>query len=193
MIGRVGFLATPNILLYGLGGLALGNFAYPDTNDFIGGKNNKWVAGYTAGAGGELKLNGNWSLRAEYRYLHFDVKRDEAGSSSQALLLGTQTLTLASNFTAARQTAVDLHLGKVGVVYKFGSDGPASAMAAIPASLATDDGWAGFYFGAYFGAGAGHATENFATAASTLQRSVSPTQIFTEVQLRSTPAILPAM
>ncbi len=44
--------------------------------DPFGGKNGKWVAGYTVGAGGELKLNQNWSLRAEYRYLHFDVERD---------------------------------------------------------------------------------------------------------------------
>ena len=70
-IGRAGYLVTPNVLLYGLGGLELGHFTYPDSNDRFGGKNGKWVAGYTVGAGGEVKLTDNWSLRGEYRYLHF--------------------------------------------------------------------------------------------------------------------------
>ena len=34
--GRAGFLATPNLLLYGLGGLALGHFTYPDSGARIG-------------------------------------------------------------------------------------------------------------------------------------------------------------
>ena len=81
-IARVGYLVTPDVLVYGLGGLALGHFVYPDSRDNFGGKNGKWVAGYTAGAGGEVKLTDNWSLRAEYRYLHLDVKRDETVPSS---------------------------------------------------------------------------------------------------------------
>ncbi len=82
VIGRAGFLVTPDILLYGLGGLSLGHFVSPDGEDFFGGRNGKWVAGYTAGAGGEVKLNDNWSLRAEYRYLHFDFDRGEASGST---------------------------------------------------------------------------------------------------------------
>jgi opacity protein-like surface antigen len=62
-IGRVGYLVTPNVLLYGLGGLELGHFTYPDSDDRFGGKNGKWVAGYAVGAGGEVKLTDNWSLR----------------------------------------------------------------------------------------------------------------------------------
>jgi opacity protein-like surface antigen len=186
MIGRAGFLATPNVLLYGLGGLALGNFTYPDGGDFGGGKNSKWVAGYTAGAGGEVKLTDNWSLRAEYRYLHFDVKRGETSTTSSTTVQGTTTSGFTNTFTGARQTGADFHLGKVGVVYKFGSGGPASAMAAIPASFATDDSWAGYYFGVYFGAGAGHATESFTTAQSSGTRNTNPGSTFTSVGSRST-------
>ena len=64
----------------------------------------------------------------------------------------------------ARRTAADFHIGKIGVVYKFGGGGPASAMAAMPSSLASTwaDGWAGPYFGAYVGAGAGVARGNYA-------------------------------
>jgi hypothetical protein len=37
VIGRAGFLVTPDILLYGLGGLSLGHFVHPEGNDFFGG------------------------------------------------------------------------------------------------------------------------------------------------------------
>ncbi len=121
-----------------------------------------------------MKLDDNWSLRAEYRYLHFDVKRDEAGANSQTQVQGTQSFTFGSNFTNARQTAADFHLGKVGVVYKFGSGGPSSAMAAMPASLATADSWAGFYFGAYFGAGAGDAKEESTSTQLDVDRTIIP-------------------
>jgi opacity protein-like surface antigen len=94
VIGRAGYLVTPNVLLYGLGGLELGHFTYPDGDDRFGGKNGKWVAGYTVGAGGEVKLTDNWSLRGEYRYLHFDFNRNEADSSSSAFVQGATSGTI---------------------------------------------------------------------------------------------------
>jgi opacity protein-like surface antigen len=159
-IGRLGYLVTPNVLLYGLGGLELGHFTYPDSDDRFGGKNGKWVAGYAAGAGGEVKLTDNWSLRGEYRYLHFDVNRNEA--NSQTFVQGGITGTFTSSAATARQTNTDFHLGKVGLVYRFGEARPLSAMAAMPPAPGTawGDGWAGPYFGAYFGAGAGRARES---------------------------------
>ncbi len=176
VIGRIGYLVTPDILLYGLGGLALGNFVYPDGHDRFGGKNSKWVAGYTAGAGGELKLTDNWSLRAEYRYLHYDVKRSEEDFDTRTTVQGTTTFTSLDQDAATRKIGADFHLGKVGVVYKFGA-GPASAMAAMPTKAPPAnccDSWAGFYFGAYFGAGAGRVKETFADTSTDVFRSVSP-------------------
>ena len=119
LIGRVGYLVTPNVLLYGLGGLELGHFTYPDSDDRFGGKNGKWVAGYTAGAGGEVKLTDNWSLRGEYRYLHFDVNRNEASSSSLTFVQGADSFTFASSDVTARQIRADLHVGKIGLAYTF--------------------------------------------------------------------------
>ncbi len=81
------------------------------------------MAGYTAGAGGELKLNQNWSLRAEYRYLHFDVERDEVTASSSVsrnVLTGATSFST-QNIANARNTDVAFHTGKVGIVYKFGA------------------------------------------------------------------------
>ena len=162
LIGRAGFLATQDLLLYGLGGLELGHFVYYGGKDAVGGENGKWVAGYTAGVGGELRIGGQWSLRGEYRYMHFDVDRNEviAGSSVNRLT-GFTASTLTNT---VRQTAADFHIGKIGVVYKFGTPGPASAMAAVgPAAVSSwNDGWAGPYMGAYFGAGAGRARESLA-------------------------------
>src|SRR5205814_7579263 len=71
LIARAGFLATPELLLYGLGGVEFGHFVYTSGGG-LGGDNGKWVAGVTAGAGAELRINDHWSLRGEYRYMHFD-------------------------------------------------------------------------------------------------------------------------
>jgi opacity protein-like surface antigen len=160
LIGRAGLLATPNLLLYGLGGLELGHFVFP--NALGDGTLGKWVAGYTAGAGGELKIDDHWSLRSEYRYMHFGVSRDTSVTFTQfdpvsGAILGSGTT------NSTRRTATDFHVGKIGVAYKFGEPGPVSAMAAIPplSKPAWSDGWAGPYFGAYVGAGAGRARSSF--------------------------------
>jgi opacity protein-like surface antigen len=110
---------TPKVLLYGLGGLELGHFTYPDSDDRFGGKNGKWVAGYTVGAGGELKVTDRWSLRGEYRYLHFNVNRNEASTSSSISGDGTSSFTIANSDVTARQIRADLHLGKIGLAYTF--------------------------------------------------------------------------
>jgi opacity protein-like surface antigen len=168
LVGRAGYLVTPDVLLYGLGGLELGHFVYPDGNDRFGGSNGKWVAGYTVGGGGEVKLTDNWSLRGEYRYLHFNVNRNEASSSSATSVQGANTTAIVESEAAARRTSADFHLGKVGLVYRFGEARPLSAMAAMPAAAGTawSDGWAGPYFGAYFGAGAGRARQAFTRTSS---------------------------
>jgi opacity protein-like surface antigen len=177
LIGRVGYLVTPNVLLYGLGGLELGHFiTFPGGEEQrVGTKNGKWVAGYTAGAGGEVKLTDNWSLRGEYRYLHFDVNRNEAYSNSS--VQGGITSVSTDSEVVARRTNADFHVGKVGLVYRFGEARPLSAMAAMPVKAAPRsaccDSWAGTYAGAYFGSGAGRAREALTDTASLFQSLTS--------------------
>src|SRR5262249_9665221 len=79
--GRLGWLATPTLLLYGTGGLAYGggrattditqvvtnNPALPSPYFSSGTLNNTRV-GWTAGGGGEWMLLPNWSLKVEYLY-----------------------------------------------------------------------------------------------------------------------------
>ena len=81
--GRLGFLATPRLLVYGLAGysrLHLDGQLNAQFNDpyHQGNPTNlslnvdDWVRGYTVGAGLEAKLEKQLSLKLEYRYSAFD-------------------------------------------------------------------------------------------------------------------------
>lgn len=68
---RLGFLATPNWMIYGTGGLAYGQTSYgaldylPDNS----ATQSKTSWGWTAGLGTEYKIDSHWSLKAEYLYV----------------------------------------------------------------------------------------------------------------------------
>jgi outer membrane immunogenic protein len=72
--GRLGATVTPDLLIYGTGGLAYGHVsASADTffdvfNDFPGSVS-KTNVGWTAGAGGEWMFAHNWSAKLEYLYI----------------------------------------------------------------------------------------------------------------------------
>lgn len=89
--GRVGFLASDNLMIYGTGGLAFGRVAqyadytmtgdgavgtvtdpvpfvcFPDEKCFQGSKD-AWKVGWTAGAGLEYAVAQHWSIGGEYLY-----------------------------------------------------------------------------------------------------------------------------
>jgi outer membrane immunogenic protein len=73
--GRLGFLATPSLLLYGTGGLAYGEVQSATTNgftatpDIYSGSIDTIRPGWTAGAGAEWMFAPNWSAKAEYLYV----------------------------------------------------------------------------------------------------------------------------
>ena len=178
VVGRAGFLATPNLLVYGLGGLALGHFKYPDGGDRFPDPNGKWVAGYTVGAGGELKVARHWSLRTEYRYLHFDIER---GASYDTFTTAGGPTT----FSFASRTSTDFHLGKVGLVYRIGGDSP-SAMAAMPGSAETCcDRWTGFSAGIYGAGGAGRVRDTITSSSDFRFLSPPPVISFGSTSFRS--------
>jgi opacity protein-like surface antigen len=122
-LGRAGVLVNPSVLLYVIGGGTIGNFVIPDNfssgEDSFGGKRSKWVLGYTAGAGGEVKLNKNWLLRAEYRYLNFKYDRDATSSSSSTSTSGTTISASSGTSNAHSSNKFDIHLGTIGVAYRF--------------------------------------------------------------------------
>ena len=83
--GRIGYLWTPTLLVYGTGGFAYGgvyanvvqtayenisaNGVYQQTNTWVGGgRQNQLLTGWTAGGGAEWMFMPNWSLKAEALY-----------------------------------------------------------------------------------------------------------------------------
>jgi outer membrane immunogenic protein len=74
--GRLGWLATPDLLIYGTGGLAIADetFSWLDAATHLTQSNTQWVWGYSAGGGLEWRLGSTYSVKAEYLHLGFDTK-----------------------------------------------------------------------------------------------------------------------
>jgi outer membrane immunogenic protein len=119
--GRLGYLVTPQTLLYATGGVAWQNVQLTSTCvsvacDFFGltpaiitGSATK--AGWTAGGGIETALFGHWLARAEYRYADY-------GSSSFTVARSATDAgrnPSASTYDVAMRT----HLAAFGVTYRF--------------------------------------------------------------------------
>jgi outer membrane immunogenic protein len=103
--GRVGFLADPSLLLYGTGGVAVGEVKYASqatatvvlfagstftppplstvTVAAPGVSESQTRVGWTAGAGVEKKFNQNWSAKAEYLYVDLGTKTYFGGTGNQ--------------------------------------------------------------------------------------------------------------
>ena len=118
--GRAGLLATPQVLLYGTGGLAYGSIK---TSAALAGftpggialaslgSNTETRVGWTVGAGVEGMITRNWTAKLEYLYM--DLGRYDAGSF---------TLAPASTIGANVSSNFRDHILRVGLNYKF--DGP---------------------------------------------------------------------
>ena len=108
---RLGFLATPEFMIYGTGGLAVGNVksrlsvASPVAAiNFGSGTSNETKAGWTAGAGGEYMFTPNWTLKGEY--LYYD--------------LGSERVTRATPLASvSSKTEFNGHIVRAGLNYKF--------------------------------------------------------------------------
>lgn len=69
---RLGYAVTPEILLYGTGGLAAKDQKIDDS--VSGVHDNKGMLGWTAGAGTDIKITDNVFGRVEYRYTDYGSK-----------------------------------------------------------------------------------------------------------------------
>ena len=169
--GRLGY-AFDNVLLYGTAGWAWSSNQYVRTqltgtlNDATAGADeavNKYLSGWTAGAGISVAFAQNWNVFAEYRYTNF-------GSTTVALPLSELSTT-----STTKINAIDF-----GVNYKFNANGPSGpAVAASDAELSAATiaphykaaavrspyTWTGFYFGADGGYGWQSSTGTLASAA----------------------------
>jgi outer membrane immunogenic protein len=118
---RVGLLATPNLLLYGTGGLAAANvkanFLFTDT--FAAANESAAISttrvGWTVGAGAEYALMNGWSVKGEYLYV--DLGRVSTTSNNltafaPAVAFPTSVFTHSINLRE--------NIARVGLNYKFG-------------------------------------------------------------------------
>jgi opacity protein-like surface antigen len=158
--GRVGYLVTPNVLLYGTGGLAwtrfVNGFDVTTSATNIAGpgfislsalnSSPSWRFGWVAGLGVETRLlDTNWLARLEY--LHYDF--GNSGSSADSAFGSFQTT---GNLTA--------DVVRAGISYKFDPDpfanravGVSNPSLAYKAAAPSAWTWSGVYFGAHAGYG----------------------------------------
>ena len=124
--GRLGYLVTPDLLVYATGGVAWQNIeasgqcgAYlSSAHCFTEGPNtiapsitqSATLTGWTVGVGLEGHVGGNWLLRAEYRFADFG----SWGTSFPFVAVAP-----VNNNTYRFSNAVQTQLGMLGVAYKF--------------------------------------------------------------------------
>jgi outer membrane immunogenic protein len=110
---RLGFLATPNLLLYGTAGVAYGQVKdnYTAAVAGVGTVATASVddvrAGWTAGAGIEGAFGGGWSAKVEYLYV-------DLGKLQQTVTLPP------AGITATFNSRLTDNIVRVGLNYKFG-------------------------------------------------------------------------
>ena len=105
---RAGYLATPQLLLYGTGGLATARVeARVDATALGGGilSESKTRWGWTGGAGAEYALGSGWSVKADYLYVRLNNKE-----YNNPPLAG---------FAIRSNVPVEQHIVRAGVNYKF--------------------------------------------------------------------------
>jgi outer membrane immunogenic protein len=120
--GRIGMTATPNLLLYGTGGLAFGQIrsasavSFSLTRDTYAGSIDQTRVGWAIGAGGEWMIAPQWSIKAEYLYV--DLGKASYTNSCSAAAPACPVLALPLTY----QTDLRIHenIARFGVNYHFG-------------------------------------------------------------------------
>jgi opacity protein-like surface antigen len=104
---RLGFLADPDTLVYGIAGWTGAQFEYNELTDntFFEPKDTFWANGGSIGAGIERTFGPSWHLRAEYRYTMFqnpNVANDFFFTSS-GIFANTQSQSMQTSFHNSMQ------------------------------------------------------------------------------------------
>jgi outer membrane immunogenic protein len=125
---RLGFLWSPNVLVYATGGVAYGEVkdsAIINASTAGGAVRAQVVdtfkdvkAGWTLGAGIEGALGNGWSAKVEYLYI--DLGETERTGSAVVLATGAGTVFVANANQTFRTTD---NIVRAGLNYKFGSGG----------------------------------------------------------------------
>jgi outer membrane immunogenic protein len=142
---RLGFLLTPETLLYGTAGWTRAEVAYsfaaPALPFFESSA--QWVNGVQVGAGIEARLGGPWGARLEYLHTFYN------------------TQTVDSAIFGVFDTKPSVGVGRVALIAHFGPQAAAAPGWAAPATMPS---WSGIYVGGGIGPGAGSAKVETVTA-----------------------------
>lgn len=119
--GRLGVLVSPQLLVYGTGGLAWGQadikvaathnpLGVTEPGPRVSGEYNH--IGWTAGGGAEWMFAPDWTLKAEYMYV--DLGKEKYVPT------GTTTPTSTTPWNEVIPAELDFHTVRLGLNYKFG-------------------------------------------------------------------------
>jgi outer membrane immunogenic protein len=130
--GRIGYLWTPTLLVYGTGGLSYGSThanveqsafeqsasgsSFLQAPWFGGGNQNKILTGWTAGGGAEWMFTQNWSLKAEALYWDLGRQNIQTNAIGVSPLSGTIANNLALGRTSVSYQGI---MARAGVNYHF--------------------------------------------------------------------------
>lgn len=137
---RAGYLATPELLVYAAGGLAVAqverkltfggaaNFAFDTgaaqaTQTASGGySKTSFATGWTIGGGVDYQFLQNWTVRIEYRYTDFGTKRiaSSAVATCTPADLGTCEGIGPGTVASSVKLRENMHGVRVGLAYEFG-------------------------------------------------------------------------
>jgi len=122
-----GGYATNAMLIYATGGLAFGGVDYDATYKTSKGtahlSSDETHVGFVLGAGVELALRSNWSLKVEYQYLNFgDQSASGSYSWTTKSYVGCDVITTTHTNTVTSNIDTDLHTLRIGLNYAFGAE-----------------------------------------------------------------------
>ncbi|MBR0719097.1 outer membrane protein [Bradyrhizobium liaoningense] len=155
--GRAG-LAADRWFVFAKGGLAGAWEKHSAVRDFgsgvvtsnQSGREHRWAP--MVGFGAEYALDGNWSIKAEYDYIHFGTR--PVAMSGNATLGGV-TIPISTDMPIAQDS---IHLIKVGANYRLG--GVAVDPKYPPVKAVPGTNWTGGFVGVQAGYGFGHELRN---------------------------------
>lgn len=120
---RLGFLVTPRLMIYGTGGLAWAKTSASHTVTEQGikvaaGSADETHVGWAAGAGGEIMVANNWTLRAEW--LHVDLGKEDYHLTGSVFDPNTGNVS-GPLTTDSFPADLTFDVFRLGVNYKFGN------------------------------------------------------------------------
>lgn len=128
--GRLGYLFTPNLLVFATAGAAWADLTH---GNIVFSVTTNTVSGHVAGAGLEWAVAPQWTLKAEYLFARFD---------------GNEACSVTVCFVSIQNDKFDAHIFRLGMNWHFGQGG--APLFAVAAAVSGNS-WTGFYAGAFFG------------------------------------------